>query len=307
MAIPSGLAEATIKAATHVAGGQAMSAGAVPASTVQLAQGVIRMMTLTKLKIALIGVFAVGIVTSGIALLAMGQTPTPPGPGAATAAPLAPIDEKQQTARRQSIHNLRMISLAMHNAINNNAGRFPAAAISKDGKPILSWRVALLPYLGEKGLFDKFHLDEPWDSAHNKALLHQMPTVYVPVLRKGEPKDSTYYQVPVGQGTLFGDDQGTRYDDVTDERATTLMVVEGAKPVPWTKPEDIPFDSDLEKPLPKLGGQFEDGFHVAFADGAVVSLSKTIDPDLLRALMTRNGGEQIKPERLSPKDPQQKN
>jgi hypothetical protein len=91
---------------------------------------------------------------------------------------------------------------------------------------------------------------------------------------------------------------GTLYEDVTDERSSTLMVVEAAKPVPWTTPEDLPFDNDVEKPLPKLGGQFEGGFHVAFADGGVLFLSNPIDPDLLRALITRNGGEHIGADQL---------
>ncbi len=79
------------------------------------------------------------------------------------------------------------------------------------------------------------------------------------------------------------------------------MVVEAAKPVPWSKPEDLTFDDELEKPLPKLGGEFNDGFHAAFADGGVVFLSKTIDSELLRALIMRNGGEQIDLKRVRPK------
>ena len=69
------------------------------------------------------------------------------------------------------------------------------------------------------------------------------------------------------------------------------MVVEAAKPVPWTKPEDLAFAED--KPLPKLGGQFEQGFHIVFADATVMLLSKKIEEKTLRALITRNGGERI--------------
>jgi hypothetical protein len=109
---------------------------------------------------------------------------------------------------------------------------------------------------------------------------------------------SAYYQVPVGRGALFEDERGALYEDVTDKRSSTMMVAEAAEAVPWTKPEDLPFDDDLEKPLPKLGGQFEDGFHVAFADGAVWFLSNAINPDLLRALITRNGGKDIGADQL---------
>ena len=63
----------------------------------------------------------------------------------------------------------------MHN-YREAHGRFPAPAIQgKDGKPLLSWRVAILPYLEEDGLYQSFKLDEPWDSPHNKPLLERMP------------------------------------------------------------------------------------------------------------------------------------
>jgi hypothetical protein len=44
-------------------------------------------------------------------------------------------------------------------------GHFPAPALpDRDGKPLLSWRVALLPQLGYQSLYERFHLDEPWDT-----------------------------------------------------------------------------------------------------------------------------------------------
>ena len=232
-AMPTGLAESTIRAAMHVMAGNTITTGAVPAAVAHLAHGEIWTMILTKLTVAAAAVLAAGFATMSVGVLALHETPAAVEP---EAAPTVQVDEKEQNARRQSVHNLRSISLAMHKAISaNKQGRFPAATISKDGKPLLSWRVALLPYLGENGLYNQFHRDEPWDSTHNKVLLDQMPNVYAPVLQKGEPKSTTHYQVVVGRGALFGGDQGTLYEDVTDPRSYTLMVVEAAKPVPWTK------------------------------------------------------------------------
>ena len=54
----------------------------------------------------------------------------------------------------------------------------PAYSTNQDGKPLLSWRVLILPYIGNDDLYREFHLDEPWDSVHNKTLLSKMPDVY---------------------------------------------------------------------------------------------------------------------------------
>jgi hypothetical protein len=53
----------------------------------------------------------------------------------------------------------------------------------------------------------------------------------------------------------------------------------------------LPFDP--EQKLPKLGGQFDEGFLAAFCDGSVRFLSNQANENLLRALITRNGGEKI--------------
>ena len=76
--------------------------------------------------------------------------------------------------------------------------------MSQDGTPLLSWRVAILPYMGEseKALYSQFKLTEPWDSPHNKGLLAKMPKVYAPVVAKDGEKDKnvTHYLGFVGGG-----------------------------------------------------------------------------------------------------------
>jgi RNA polymerase sigma factor (sigma-70 family) len=294
-AMPVGLAETTIKAAMQDAAGKSVTAGAVSAAVSQLTQGVLTTMTLTKVTVAAAVVLTAGSFSSGIALLAMGL-----GPRAATGGPaLDPVAQKDAgrpearwKEREQNVNNLKMIALAMHNvAASTNETRFAAAAIRKDGKPLLSWRVAILPYLEQKSLYDKFHLDEPWNSPHNKTLLNQMPEIYAPVVRTDEPRGSTYYQVFTGPGALFEDELGPKLQDVRDGTSNTFMVAEAGSPVPWTKPEDIAYDKD--KPLPKLGRQFVDGFYVAFADGSVRFVGNGNDPEVFRRFITRSGGEII--------------
>jgi hypothetical protein len=207
----------------------------------------------------------------------------------------AAIKVRAAANRMQSQNNLKQMALAFHN-FNDVNGKCPAAAIaSADGKPLLSWRVAILPYLEAGELYKEFKLDEPWDSAHNKKLLAKMPLLYAQPGTKTKEPYTTFYQVFVGKDTPFVDGKAPRIPTTfTDGTSNTIMLVEAAEAVPWTKPEDLPYDA--EKPLPKLGGKT--GFIVAFWDGSVRMLSKDIDEKTLRALITPNGGEVIDPDKL---------
>ena len=103
----------------------------------------------------------------------------------------------------------------------------------------------------------------------------------------------TVYQAFVGPGAFFEGTKGLRIADFVDGTSNTLMIVEAAKAVAWTKPEDLPYDPN--KPLPKLGGHTSGGFNAAFCDGSVRFLKQNIKESVLRALITRNGGELIDP------------
>jgi hypothetical protein len=193
-------------------------------------------------------------------------------------------------ARTQSQNNLKQLALAFHNyAANNGDGRFPPQAVyDKDGKALLSWRVLILPYIEQKALYDEFKLNEPWDSKHNKKLLKKMPRTFAHPTSKARAWE-THYQAFAGNGAFFEGKRGLRITDITDGTASTIMFVEAAKAVPWTKPEDLPYDA--KKPLPKLGGLFPGGFHVAMCDGSVRIVSSSISKKTLRAAITPQGGE----------------
>jgi hypothetical protein len=191
----------------------------------------------------------------------------------------------------QSVNRLKQLALAMHN-YHSVYGKFPAAAVfDKDGKPLLSWRVLLLPFVEEGKLFKEFHLDEPWDSEHNKKLLGRMPKVYnvdAAELKPGE----TSFLVFTGKGTVFEGATGISIPEIVDGTSNTLMIVESARPVPWTKPEDLPYDE--AKPLPKLGLQAT-AFNGVFCDAKVHWFKAPVPENLLRAVITRNGHEPVDP------------
>jgi hypothetical protein len=201
-------------------------------------------------------------------------------------------DEKaEEAARQQSVDNLKTLAIALQ-SYHDEHGQFPPAAVySKDGKALLSWRVLLLPYLEQRRLFRQFKLDEPWDGPTNQKLLARMPKVYAVPGGKGKGTRATIYQVITGPETVFPSPNACRIADITDGRKNTLLIVEAADPVPWTKPADLSYDS--KKPVPKLGGVSRKGCQAAYADGSVRLLKPTIKEATLRALITRNGGEVI--------------
>jgi hypothetical protein len=200
--------------------------------------------------------------------------------------------QKQRGAagRAQSANNLKQIGLAMHNYASTYNRMPPQAVFGKDGKPLLSWRVLILPFIEQNELYKEFHLDEAWDSEHNKKLLAKMPKVY---LAPGQKEtDTTHYLGFHGKGAFFEGKAGLRFPaEFPDGTSNTLMIVEAAKAVPWTKPEDLPYDPD--KPLPKLGGLFPGGFNAGMCDGAVRFVSATVKPATLHLVIQRNDGQPI--------------
>ncbi len=218
-----------------------------------------------------------------------------PAVGGLVAAFLVPaVRSSHQAARRvQCVNDLKQIALAMHNFhASNNA--FPRSAIlDEKGKPLLSWRVAILPYIDHQALYNKFKLNEPWDGPHNKALLKEMPSVYsCPIRTKAEPFTTTY-RVLVGKGALFENDKDIGVVNVTDGTSNTVMVVESKDAVPWTKPDELSFDPAADPSLHGAGSPHPDGFNAAMADGSVRFFKNTIDLTVFRALITRAGGEVI--------------
>jgi hypothetical protein len=213
------------------------------------------------------------------------------GSGAIAAAAMTPSLSKIQEAAYvgQTQNNLKQIGLAMHNYHDTFNG-LPAAAIcDKKGKPLLSWRVAILPYVEQDNLYKQFKLDEPWDSDHNKKLLEKMPKVYeIPAKVKHKP-GMTHYRVFVGNGAMFDKIQMTGFAAVTDGLSNTWMVVESEEGVEWTKPED--FDFDPAKDVPKLGKFFRGGFNVLLGDGSVRHF-KTVPPQV-KDRIQRNDGNVI--------------
>src|SRR5262249_32600764 len=94
----------------------------------------------------------------------------------------------------------------------------PAVVYGKYGRPLLSWRVLILPYVEQGDLYSQFKLDEAWDSPNNLPLLEKMPAVYALPGSKSRviSPHHTICHVFVGRTTAFEDPLGMRLTDVPD-------------------------------------------------------------------------------------------
>lgn len=219
--------------------------------------------------------------------LRSGQLEARQGDSASTAKDAGP-----KSSRAASANNLKQLAVAMQMYHDKYKRLPPSVLYGPDGKTPYSWRIALLEFLEQsEAHYRQYRFDEPWDGPNNRRLaenrwlasLFQCPS-------EAASCNASYFAL-AGPGTVFEKKMGISLAEVRDGTSNTIMIVEAKRNIPWSKPEDIPYDP--KKPIPELGGLFDEGFHVAFCDGTVRLLPKNMDVDILRALISRNGGETI--------------
>ena len=203
---------------------------------------------------------------------------------------LVPLIFAGDARKLKSSNNLKELGIAM-NIYHDSYGHFPPAVLYDprlgDRAQPYSWRVALLPFLEEDYLFHQYRRDEPWDSPANKALLDRMPSVFATPGDARAKDGFTHYQVLVGPGTAFERlDLRLRLGDFPRGTSNTILAVEAADPVPWTKPEDLEYTPDGPSPL--VGGLVGNGFHAMFANGDVRWIEAKQKENALRTLVPLN-------------------
>lgn len=192
----------------------------------------------------------------------------------------------------ESERNLLQTGLAIHNF--HSAYRQLPPRPTSNGPQGLSWRVHLLPFLEEQALYERFHLDEPWDSEHNLPLIKEIPDVYAataPDLARDGMTRIVFPQNPAA--AYVGPDQTMKFRDMLDGLSNTILAVvaDSDHAVVWTKPDDLPVD--LSMPRQGWSEGVDETVSVLFGDGAVRRIPPDVSDEVVGHLLTRRGKEVI--------------
>ena len=209
---------------------------------------------------------------------------------------------REAAARTQSVNNLKQISLGVQ-AYHDVVDHLPTAdhradadaPAPADPSRRLGWRFTVLPYLEQDTVYRQYlpTAGQPWDSPANRPLSEVRIRPYMdPTDPQGPAGDpTTRYRAFVGPKTLFDPaaEKPLKLQEITDGTSQTLLAAESADKVPWPQNNEMPYRPG--GPVPDLGRPGQSAFLAVFADGHVQSFQKTIDPAVLRGMITATGGE----------------
>jgi hypothetical protein len=173
-------------------------------------------------------------------------------------------------ARAVAEYRLMRIGRAIADYAEQHRVLPPAATAGPDGKPWHSWRVLILPQLGESSLYDRYRFDQPWNGPENKKLLAEMPDAYRDPAYGSQVGEFTHFAACVGEQAalvskpLKADADGRPDRDAPGHRTwrdfkdgPTFCIVAGSVAdgrIPWTKPDDVLLADDLPPP----GGEIQE-------------------------------------------------
>jgi hypothetical protein len=175
----------------------------------------------------------------------------------------------------------------------------PAYTTDTKGKPLHSWRVLILPYLAADDLYKKIRLDEPWNSPHNREVFQKEHTpMYFHCPSAANPENETSYVMVVGANTISDGPHAVRIGDIKDGASNTILFVEIKNSgIHWAEPRDLNFnDMSFRVNDPDGRGVSSDhprGAFVKIVDCSGCIIPNNIDPKLLKALITIDGGEDV--------------
>ena len=157
-----------------------------------------------------------------------------------------------------------------------------------------SWRVLILPFLEQQALYEQYRMDEPWNSPRNSALATLMPDIYQCPSNPVAGDANTSYVMAVGPNAFIRGRGSRQVGDIVDGLFSTIAVVEMADSgINWMEPRDW----DTTGP-DQPSSYHPRVFNALLADGSVRGVEQDVDPNLLKAMTTIDGGEDVNPHRV---------
>jgi hypothetical protein len=203
----------------------------------------------------------------------------------------------------QSSNNLKEVGVAIQDYEYAHRNDASIAIDQSNSPPLLSWRVAVLPFFLNRGewvdLYKQFDLQESWNGSTNGPLANVAPLRYLATADRTADLGRTNIVAIVGPDTVISPNGVVRIKDCQDGTNETIMAVELAGFAPrWTEPADVTIDEFVaavsrDPSSNELRPVYERGVLCIFANGCVRDVNKNMDPAVLRALCTRAGGETI--------------
>lgn len=200
--------------------------------------------------------------------------------------------------RVASINNLQAVAKALDAYAEVHGAYPPAYTVDAQGIPMHSWRVLILPFLGEEELFANIDLDSSWNSITNQEFYYNAPRVYTHPNSTG-PQGTSVYQLLVGNQGIFKGSTSIGPGQVIDSPRKTILVVE-VNPSDFTRSWMEPSDIELDRLLvdsnafwSEVEGLDPDGVMVATVDGRVHVMPQQTSLMTVDALFTPRGGEPL--------------
>lgn len=222
-------------------------------------------------------------------------------------------------SRMECPYKLKQIGFALRN-YHDVYGTFPPAYVAdKNGKPMHSWRVLILPFMEYREVYDAYDFTEPWDGPKNRKLAASVPEIYVCPDRPtsgGQGGSHPSYFAVIGPRTVWPGAESRQIGEIKDADglSQTLMVVESHLPdVAWSEPRDLSFDEAMRllssQDSSRLGGHLIEDFfyerysgrHAVLADGSVHFLRPGLPRDTAVAVLTIDDGRSLEEEWYRPR------
>jgi hypothetical protein len=190
--------------------------------------------------------------------------------------------------------NMKQIVIAFHHYHVSHKEFPPLYTVDKNGNPLHSWRVLILPYIEQNALFESIRLDEPWDSEYNKQFHNLKIPIYSCPGPKADPNKRCNYVVIEGQPLT--PNEKTDFSNITDGMSNTISIIEVKEPFCWMDPKANITLKDLEKGINQkdsvIGEPKGKGINIGLWDGSAKQLPNDTPIKVLKALATANGKDQ---------------